>query len=74
MTTTFWSSCVKAQSRRRWLHCARAAHDPIQVFTRYLTGVAEAHTAYGGDLVLGGDSVSLVADGPVVNIWTWPRR
>jgi hypothetical protein len=41
---------------------------------RHLTGVAEAHTAYGRDLVLGGDSVSLVADGPVVNIWTWPRR
>lgn len=56
------------------VHCARAAHDPIQVSTRYLTGVAEAHTAYGRDLILGGDSVSLVADGPVVNIWTWPRR
>ena len=56
------------------VHCARAAHDPIRLSTRHLTGVAEAHTAYGGDLVLGGDSVSLVADGPVVNIWTWPRR
>ena len=56
------------------VHCARVAHDPIQVSMRHLTGVAEAHTAYGRDLVLGGDSVSLVADGPVVNIWTWPRR
>ena len=55
------------------VYCARAAHDPIHVSTWHLTGVAEAHTAYGRDLILGGDSVSLIADGPGVNIWTWPR-
>jgi alpha-glucosidase len=55
------------------VHCARAAHEPIQVSTMNLTGVAEAHTAYGRDLILGGDSVTLTADMPEVNIWTWPR-
>jgi len=35
--------------------------------------VAEAHTAYGRDLILEDDDVSLAADGPQVNIWTWPR-
>jgi len=55
------------------IHCARAAHEPIQVSTRHLTGVADAHTAYGRDLILGGDTVSFVADQPEVNIWTWPR-
>lgn len=54
-------------------HCARAAHAPIQVSTRHLRGVAEAHTVYGRDLVLGRHSASLTADGLEVNIWTWPR-
>jgi alpha-glucosidase len=56
------------------VHCARAAHDPIQVSTRHLSGVAEAATAYGRDLVSTGERLSLVADAPEVNIWTWPRR
>ena len=55
------------------VHCARGAHDPIQLSTRHLAGVAEAATAYGRDLVRSGDSVSLVADTPGINIWTWPR-
>ena len=55
------------------VHCARAAHGPVQVPTRHLAGVDRAHPAYGRDLVLSGDSVSLVADGPEVNIWTWQR-
>jgi len=54
------------------VHCARAAHDPIQLSTRHLNGVGEAVTAYGRDLIHGGDSVSLVADTPGVNVWTWP--
>jgi hypothetical protein len=28
--------------------------------------------AYGHDGILDGDSVTLVADRPEVNIWTWP--
>jgi alpha-glucosidase len=56
------------------VHCARAAHDPIRVPTRHLDGVADRETAYGRDLMLGGDSVTLTADRPEVNIWTWPRR
>ena len=55
------------------VHCARAAHDPIQLSARHLTGVAEGVTAYGRDLVRSGDSVSLLADSPGVDIWTWPR-
>ena len=55
------------------IHCARAAHEPIPISTQQLTGVAEAHTAYGRDLILEDDDVSLAADGPQVNIWTWPR-
>jgi alpha-glucosidase len=55
------------------VHCARSAHAPILLSARHLTGVAGAHPAYGRDLVCSGDSVSIVADGPEVNIWTWPR-
>jgi len=55
------------------VHCARAAHDPIQVSVRHLTGVAGVQTAYGRDLIQSGDSVTLTADMPEVNIWTWPR-
>jgi alpha-glucosidase len=55
------------------IHCARAAHDPIRVSIRHLIGVADAHTAYGRDLILSGDSASLMADQPEVNIWTWPK-
>jgi alpha-glucosidase len=54
------------------VHCARAAHDPIEISTRHLAGVADARPAYGGDLILRDDSVSLRANGPGVNIWTWP--
>jgi len=56
------------------VQCARAAHAPIQVFMRHLTGVAEAHMAYGRDLILSSDSVSLMEERPSANIWTWPRR
>ncbi|HEY5249908.1 MAG TPA: glycoside hydrolase family 13 protein [Dermatophilaceae bacterium] len=55
------------------IHCARAAHAPIRVATRHLTGVADARVAYGRDLLLDGDSVVLLADKPEVSIWTWPR-
>ncbi|HEX7535579.1 MAG TPA: glycoside hydrolase family 13 protein [Dermatophilaceae bacterium] len=55
------------------VHCARAAHDPILISARHLMGVAEAAVAYGRDVILEGDSVTLVADRPEVNIWTWPR-
>jgi alpha-glucosidase len=55
------------------IHCARAAHDPISVSMGQLSGVAEAQTAYGRDLIFGGDGVILTADVPEVNIWTWPR-
>jgi alpha-glucosidase len=56
------------------VHCARAAHDPIQVPMAYLNGVAEAQTAYGRDLMHRSERVTLTADRPGVNIWTWPRR
>jgi alpha-glucosidase len=56
------------------IHCARAAHEPIAVSTWHLTGVADAQTVYGRDLILSDDSASLMADKPEVNIWTWPRR
>jgi alpha-glucosidase len=56
------------------VHCARAAHEPIQVPMRHLDGVAGAQTAYGRDLMLRGERVILTADRPGVNIWTWPRR
>ena len=68
---THWCSFVRAQSRRRWF-TARAAHDPIEISARHLRGVATAHTAYGRDLILRGDGVSLTADTPGTNIWTWP--
>ena len=55
------------------VHCSRAAHDPIQLSTRHLAGVADAVTAYGRDLICSADSVSLVAEAPGINIWTWPR-
>jgi alpha-glucosidase len=55
------------------IHCARAAHEPILISTQHLTGVAEAHTAYGRDLIFEGDDVSLAAHAPQVSIWTWPR-
>jgi alpha-glucosidase len=54
------------------VHCSRAAHDPIEIPARHLAGVAEAHTAYGRDLVFSGDRVTLRADAPGVSIWTWP--
>jgi alpha-glucosidase len=54
------------------VHCARAAHDPIRISARHLTGVAEAAVAYGRDVIFDGDSVTPVADRPEVNIWTWP--
>jgi Glycosidases len=54
------------------VHCARAAHAPIEIPTRHLRGVATAHTAYGRDLNLKGDGVSLTTDTPGTNIWTWP--
>jgi hypothetical protein len=73
MPTTFWCSCAKAQSRRRW-STARAAHAPIQAAIRHLTGVADVHAAYGRDLILVGDGASLMADQPEDNIWTWPRQ
>jgi len=53
------------------VHCSRAAHDPIEISTRHLAGVAAAHTAYGRDLAPKGDSVLLAADGPGISIWTW---
>jgi alpha-glucosidase len=55
------------------VHCARAAHGPIRISALHLVGVAEADTAYGRDVIVDGDSVTLVADRPEVNIWTWPR-
>jgi alpha-glucosidase len=55
------------------VHCARAAHDPVRVSSRHLSGVAGVHTAYGRDLIQSGESVTLTADVPEVNIWTWPR-
>jgi len=55
------------------VQCARAAHPPIQVSTKHLTGVAGVRTAYGRDLIQSGESVTLTADTPEVNIWTWPR-
>ena len=54
------------------VHCARAAHDPIEISARHLRGAATAHTAYGRDLILSGDGVSLTAEAPGTNIWTWP--
>ncbi len=63
----------ESEEQTALVHCARAAHDPIQVCTRHLTGVAEAVTAYGRDPIRSGDSVSLVAETPEINIWTWPR-
>jgi len=56
------------------VHCARAAHAPIQAAIRHLTGVADVHAAYGRDLFLVGDGASLMADQPEDNIWTWPRQ
>jgi alpha-glucosidase len=53
------------------VHCSRAAHDPIEISTRHLAGVAAAHTAYGRDLALKGDRLSLAAGGPGVSVWTW---
>jgi len=63
----------ESEEQTALVHCARAAHSPIRLSTRHLTGVAQAGTAYGRDLTCSGDSVSLAADGPEVNIWTWPR-
>lgn len=59
--------------RVRVPHRAGAAHAPIQVSTRHLSGVAGVQTAYGRDLIQSGESVTLTADVPEVNIWTWPR-
>lgn len=53
------------------VHCSRAAHDPIEISTRHLAGYAAAHTAYGRELAMEGDSLSLAADGPGISIWTW---
>ena len=55
------------------IHCARAADDPIQVLTPQLGGVADVQTACDGDLMLRGDIVTVTADRPEVNIWTWPK-
>ncbi len=55
------------------VHCARAAHEPILLSTRHLTGIAAATTAYGRDLTHCDDSVTLVAEAPEINIWTWPK-
>jgi len=63
----------ESEEQTALVHCARGAHAPIGVPTRHLTGVAEAVTAYGRDLNLAGDSVSLVADAPGINIWNWSR-
>lgn len=61
----------ESEEQTALVHCARAAHDPIQLSTRHLAGFAEAVTAYGRDLIRGNDGVSFAADGPGVNIWTW---
>ena len=63
----------ESKTQTALVHCARAAHDPIRVSAKHLTGVAGAQTAFGRDLIHSGDSVTLMADMPEVNIWTWPR-
>ena len=54
------------------VHCARAAHAPLTLSARHLTGVEKARSVYGAGLVQGIGTVSLVADHPEVNVWVWP--
>jgi alpha-glucosidase len=54
------------------VHCARAAHDPLTLSARHLTGIEKARSVYGAGLVQGDGTVSLEADHPQVNVWVWP--
>jgi alpha-glucosidase len=54
------------------VHCARAAHPAVAISARHLTGVENARTVYGAELVHGPGSVSLAADRPAVSVWAWP--
>jgi alpha-glucosidase len=54
------------------VHCARAAHAPVTIPARRLTGVEKARSVYGAGLKQGAGTVSLVADQPQVNVWVWP--
>jgi alpha-glucosidase len=53
------------------VHCARDAHDPVVLSTRHLPGIAGARAAYGHGLALGEGTMTLMATGPQVSIWTW---
>lgn len=53
------------------VHCARSAHAPVALPTRHLRGIERAETLYGRTLHLRGDSVTVVAARPEVNVWAW---
>ena len=54
------------------VHCARAAHAPLTIPARRLTGVENARSVYGAGLEQEAGTVSLVAHQPQVDVWAWP--
>jgi alpha-glucosidase len=54
------------------VHCARAAHAPLTIPARRLTGVENARSVYGAELEQEAGTVSLVAHQPQVSVWAWP--
>ncbi len=53
------------------VHVARAAHDPLHIDVRHLPGIAAGRTAYGSEVEVEGDLLTLEADAPTVHVLVW---
>jgi alpha-glucosidase len=53
------------------VHVARAAHEPVVLEPRHLSGIESGSSLYGRAPKIGKRAVTLSASGPGVTIWTW---
>ena len=53
------------------VHVARAAHDPLHLDVRHLPGIAAGRAAYGVEVEVEGDLLTLEAHAPTVQIHVW---
>jgi alpha-glucosidase len=53
------------------VHCARHAHQPVDIAASRLPGIEAGVARYGDAPLFDGGRMSLKADGPQVSVWTW---
>ena len=53
------------------VHCARHAHEPVDLATSRLPGIEAGVARYGDAPLFEEGRMSLRADAPQVSVWTW---